>query len=49
MDRARRQFLKLASGGAALPLLSRMASAQDYPSRPVRWLLGYTTGGSRKD
>jgi hypothetical protein len=49
MDRARREFLRLASGGAALPLLSRMASAQDYPSRPVRWLLGYTTGGSRKD
>src|SRR5206468_11809522 len=46
MDRARRQFLKLASGGAALPLLSRMAAAQDYPSRPVRWLLGYTTGGT---
>jgi tripartite-type tricarboxylate transporter receptor subunit TctC len=46
MDRARRQFLKLASGGAAVPLLSRLAAAQDYPSRPVRWLLGYTTGGT---
>src|SRR5258705_8039802 len=46
MDRARRQFLRLAAGGAALPLLSPMAAAQDYPSRPVRWLLGYTTGGT---
>jgi tripartite-type tricarboxylate transporter receptor subunit TctC len=46
MDRSRRQFLKLASGGAALPLFSRMAAAQDYPLRPVRWLLGYTTGGT---
>jgi len=45
MGRARRQFLKLASGAAALPLLPRIAFAQDYPSRPVRWLLGYTTGG----
>src|SRR5882757_3197359 len=46
MDRARRQFLRLAAGGAALPLLSPMAAAQDYPSRPVRWLLGYTSGGT---
>src|SRR5258705_11357370 len=44
MDRARRQFLRLAAGGAALPLLSPMAAAQDYPSRPARLLLGYTTG-----
>src|SRR5690349_15589047 len=46
MSFARRQFLKLASGSAALPLLSRLAAAQDYPSRPVRWTLGYTTGGT---
>jgi tripartite-type tricarboxylate transporter receptor subunit TctC len=46
MDCSRRQFLKLATGGATLPLFSRMAAAQDYPLRPVRWLLGYTTGGT---
>jgi tripartite-type tricarboxylate transporter receptor subunit TctC len=46
MGRARRQFLRLASAATALPLLPRIAFAQDYPSRPVRWLLGYTTGGT---
>ena len=31
----RRQFLHLAAGAAALPDISRMASAQAYPARPV--------------
>jgi hypothetical protein len=31
----RRQFLALAAGAAALPALSRIASAQSYPSRLV--------------
>jgi tripartite-type tricarboxylate transporter receptor subunit TctC len=41
----RRQFLHLAAGAAALPSLSRMARAQAYPARPVRWLVGYPAGG----
>ena len=46
MDHSRRQMVRLAAGAAALPALSRVAWAQDYPSRPVRWLLGYTAGGT---
>ena len=42
----RRQFLQLAAGAAALPLTSGNASAQAYPSRPVRLVIGYTPGGS---
>ena len=32
----RRQFLRLAGAAVALPAVSRGASAQAYPSRPVR-------------
>ena len=42
----RRQFLQLAAGAAALPLTSGSASAEAYPSRPVRLIIGYTPGGS---
>src|SRR5881394_3523301 len=42
----RRQFLQLAAGAAALPLASGNASAQAYPARPVRLVIGYTPGGS---
>src|SRR3979411_410920 len=42
----RRQFLQLAAGAAALPLMSGRASAQAYPARPVRLVIGYTPGGS---
>jgi hypothetical protein len=31
----RRQFLHLAAGAAALPAVSRIASALDYPARGV--------------
>src|SRR5262249_48695605 len=41
----RRQFLHLAAGAAALPAVSRVARAQAYPSRPVRWIVGYPPGG----
>jgi tripartite-type tricarboxylate transporter receptor subunit TctC len=41
----RRQFLHLAAGAAALPVLLRAASAQTYPSRPVRWVVGFAAGG----
>ncbi len=42
----RRHALRLAAGAAALPLAPRLASALDYPSRPVRVLVGYTAGSS---
>jgi hypothetical protein len=35
MKLPRRKFLHLAAGAAALPGISRMASAQAYPARPV--------------
>jgi hypothetical protein len=31
----RRQFLHLAAGAAGLPVVSRMARAQAYPTRPI--------------
>ena len=41
----RRQFLHLAAGAAALPVVSRFAFAQAYPSRPVRIIVGFAAGG----
>ena len=41
----RRNFLLLAAGAAALPAASRATWAQSYPSRPVRWIVGFTPGG----
>ena len=45
MKLPRRNFLHLAAGAAALPAVSRIASAQAYPSRPVRLLIGFAPGG----
>src|SRR3954468_2984381 len=45
MKLLRRKFLYLASGVAALPLLSQMARAQVYPTRPVRIIAGFAAGG----
>ena len=42
----RRQFLHLAAGATLLPAVSRIASAQAYPTRPIRLIIGYTPGGS---
>src|SRR5215831_1436946 len=38
MQIPRRTFLDLAVGAAALPVFSRGASAQTYPSRPIRFI-----------
>jgi hypothetical protein len=38
MKLPRRTFLHLAAGAAALPAVSRIAFAQTYPSRPVRYV-----------
>ena len=46
MKLLRRQFLHLAMGAAALPAALRTASAETYPSRPVRIVVGYAAGGS---
>lgn len=46
MKLARRKFLHLAAGAAALPTLPRAASAQSYPSRPVRLIVASAAGGS---
>jgi tripartite-type tricarboxylate transporter receptor subunit TctC len=40
----RRQFLHLAAGAAALPVLLRVARAQAYPSRPVRVIVPFPAG-----
>jgi tripartite-type tricarboxylate transporter receptor subunit TctC len=40
----RRQFLHLAAGAAALPMSSRFAWAQTYPTRPVRMIIGIVPG-----
>jgi tripartite-type tricarboxylate transporter receptor subunit TctC len=41
----RRQFLRLAAAAAALST-PHIAKAQAYPARPVRFIIGYTSGGS---
>lgn len=46
MKLPRRRFLHLAVGAAALPILSRTASAQTYPIRPVRIVVGFAPGGT---
>jgi tripartite-type tricarboxylate transporter receptor subunit TctC len=45
MKLQRRLFLRLSAGVAALPALSRIASAQSYPTRPVRIVVGFAAGG----
>jgi len=45
MQRARRSFLRLAAGAAALPGLSWMAAAQPYPSKFVRLVIPFPAGG----
>jgi len=42
----RRNFLHLAAGAAALPVASRFAFAQGYPSRPVRMIVPFGPAGT---
>jgi tripartite-type tricarboxylate transporter receptor subunit TctC len=44
MRAQRRKFLGLLAAAAALPALPRFANADDYPTRPVRILVGYPAG-----
>ena len=46
MKLPRRNFLHLAAGAAALTALSRTASAQSYPTRPVRLILPFGPAGA---
>jgi tripartite-type tricarboxylate transporter receptor subunit TctC len=46
MTFARRRFLRLAAGAAALPAASSIARAQTYPSRPITIVVGFAAGAS---
>jgi tripartite-type tricarboxylate transporter receptor subunit TctC len=46
MKLPRRKFLHLAAGAAALPVMSRAAGAQAYPSRSVRLIVPLAPGGA---
>jgi len=45
MKVTRRELLHLAAGAAELPVASRHAWAQSYPTRPVRIIVGFAPGG----
>src|SRR5262245_24456126 len=46
MKLPRRNVLHLAAGAAALPVVSRIAWAQAYPTRPVRIIVGFAPSGA---
>jgi tripartite-type tricarboxylate transporter receptor subunit TctC len=46
MQLPRRLFLRLAAGAAAMPVLAGTGAAQHYPSRPVRIIVGFPSGGT---
>jgi tripartite-type tricarboxylate transporter receptor subunit TctC len=45
MKLARRKFLRLAAAAAALPAMPHIASALDYPTRPVHLIAPFPPGG----
>jgi tripartite-type tricarboxylate transporter receptor subunit TctC len=45
MDVVRRRFVQGAAAAGALPLLSRAARAQTYPTRPIRFIVPLAPGG----
>jgi tripartite-type tricarboxylate transporter receptor subunit TctC len=45
MNLSRRHFMRVAATIAALPVAQHIASAQTYPTRPVRWIVPYAAGG----
>ena len=46
MKLRRRRFLHGAAAAAALPVLPRFARAETYPSRPVRFVVGFAAGNA---
>src|SRR6516165_8917009 len=42
----RRRFLALTAGAATLPAISRISSAQSYPTRPITIMVPYPPGGA---
>jgi tripartite-type tricarboxylate transporter receptor subunit TctC len=46
MSLPRRRFLHLVSGAAVLPAVSRIATAQTYPSRPITIVVPFPAGGT---
>ena len=40
----RRKFLQFGAGVAAVPITTRFAWAQDYPTRPIRLIIGFPPG-----
>jgi tripartite-type tricarboxylate transporter receptor subunit TctC len=46
MTLARRRFLTVATSALALPALTRRSRAENYPSRPIRLLVGFPPGGA---
>jgi tripartite-type tricarboxylate transporter receptor subunit TctC len=44
MTLSRRRFLHVAAGAAA-PIVSEIARAQGYPSRPIRFIVPFPSGG----
>jgi tripartite-type tricarboxylate transporter receptor subunit TctC len=45
MDIARRRFMQSAAAAVATPVLSRVAMAQAYPARPIRFIVPLAPGG----
>jgi tripartite-type tricarboxylate transporter receptor subunit TctC len=45
MKPPRRDFLHLVAAAAALAAVPRIARAQTYPARPLRWIVGFPPGG----
>ena len=46
MKICRRKFLRLGAGTVALPAISRVASAQAYPARPITMIVPIAAGSS---
>jgi tripartite-type tricarboxylate transporter receptor subunit TctC len=46
MKLGRRRLLTLGAAAVAAPIASRLATAQAYPTRPLRWIVGFAPGGS---
>jgi tripartite-type tricarboxylate transporter receptor subunit TctC len=46
MTPSRRHFLRWTAATVAAPAVSRVATAQSWPTQPLRWVVGFPPGGS---